>query len=98
MNKQMLVLPTCEVSNDPESAIELGVEWGIRHFELKTMWHNDRVPYIGQAQREYLKRLIKDHDVDVVAVSPGMFRGKSAQKDVIREEIEKKLPRTLELD
>ena len=42
MDKDRIVLPTCEVSMDPETAIEMGRSWGIKHFEIKTLWENRR--------------------------------------------------------
>lgn len=37
---------TDEVSADPETAIELGVEWGVSDFELRGVG-TSRVPYLS---------------------------------------------------
>jgi sugar phosphate isomerase/epimerase len=92
-----IVLPTCEVSMDPESAVELGRAWGIRHFEMKTLWEDRRVPDITDKQREQLKHIANDYGVDWVTISPGLFIGSEPTEEVARQEIDDKLPRSIEL-
>lgn len=64
---------TDELSADPETAIELGVEWGVRHFELRG-YYSDRVPEISAYQRRHLRAALDDYGADVIAVSPGLFK------------------------
>ena len=54
MDRGRIVLPTCEISMDPETAVEGAVRWGIRNFELKTLWEERRVPDITPRQRQQL--------------------------------------------
>jgi sugar phosphate isomerase/epimerase len=64
---------TDEVSADPETAIELGVEWGVRNFELRG-YFSARVPAISAYQRRHLRAVLDDYGARVIAVSPGLFK------------------------
>jgi sugar phosphate isomerase/epimerase len=64
---------TDELSADPETAIELGTEWGVHHFELRG-YYSDRVPAISPYQRRHLRAVLDDFGAEVIAVSPGLFK------------------------
>lgn len=64
---------TDEISADPETAFELGVEWGIRHFELRG-YGEDRVPNFSDFQKQRIRECLEMFGVDVVAISPGLFK------------------------
>lgn len=64
---------TDELSADPETAFELGLEWGIRHFELRGV-HDRRVPRLAPHVRRRLLQSIRSFDVAITAVSPGLFK------------------------
>ena len=64
---------TDELSDSPETAFELGLEWGVRHFELRGM-HDARVPRLSPTQCRRLLRAIKAFDVRISAISPGLFK------------------------
>lgn len=64
---------TDELSNDPETAFELGLEWGVREFELRGVYDR-RVPRIEPHLRRRLVRAIRDFGVSITAVSPGLFK------------------------
>ena len=64
---------TDEISADPETAIELGVGWGVKDFELRGYYY-DRVPEISNHQRQRLHETLDQYDARVVAVSPGLFK------------------------
>jgi len=64
---------TDELSDSPETAFELGLEWGVRHFELRGM-HDARVPRLSPTQRRRLLRAITSFDVQISAISPGLFK------------------------
>jgi len=66
-------LVTDEISADPETAIELGVTWGVSDFELRGIATN-RVPLFSDFQQTRLKELIETFDVNIVAISPGLFK------------------------
>ncbi len=64
---------TDEISADPESAIELGVEWGVRDFELRGIFY-DRVPLFTTYQQKRLKETLERYGARIVAISPGIFK------------------------
>jgi sugar phosphate isomerase/epimerase len=64
---------TDEISADPETALEMGVEWGIRDFELRG-FYADRVPNLSPYQKAHLVELLDRYDARVVAISPGLFK------------------------
>ena len=64
---------TDEISADPETAIELGVEWGIRDFELRG-FYADRVPDLPAYQTQLLKEILAVYDARIIAISPGLFK------------------------
>src|SRR5690606_23867124 len=64
---------TDEFSADPETALELGLEEGVGHFELRGV-HHGRVPRIDPHTRARLLRAIGDFGVRITAVSPGLFK------------------------
>ena len=68
-----IAIVTDEMSADPETAFELGLEEGVRHFELRGV-HSDRVPRISAHAEARLLRAIRDFGVEITAVSPGLFK------------------------
>jgi sugar phosphate isomerase/epimerase len=82
---------------DPETAVEIGLGWGIRHFELKTLWESKRVPIIADAQRSHLRRIGRDYGAQFVALSPGLFIGAEATSNAAVHEMQEKLPRSIDI-
>lgn len=68
-----IALVTDEISGDPETAFELGLEQGIRHFELRGVY-NGRVPRIDVHTHTRLLRAVREFGVNITAVSPGLFK------------------------
>jgi sugar phosphate isomerase/epimerase len=66
-------LLTDEISADPETAIELGTQWGIHDFELRG-YYTDRVPRISKYQKLRLKEVLERNNARVVAIGPGLFK------------------------
>lgn len=66
-------LITDEISADPETAIEMGVEWGVRDFELRG-YFTDRVPCISPYQKDKLREVLDSYQARIIAISPGLFK------------------------
>jgi sugar phosphate isomerase/epimerase len=66
-------LVTDEISADLETAIELGVEWGIRDFELRG-YYTDRAPFLTDYQQERLRDVLALYQARLIAISPGLFK------------------------
>lgn len=70
---------TDEISADPETAVELGVEWGVRDFELRG-YYSDRAPRLSSYQKQRLHDVLERYDARVIALSPGLFKMPLLQK------------------
>lgn len=68
-----ICIVTDEVSGDPETAIELGVGWGVTDFELRGVG-TSRVPYLSAYQKESLQTALQAFSARIVALSPGLFK------------------------
>jgi sugar phosphate isomerase/epimerase len=64
---------TDEISADPETAIELGVEWGVKAFELRGVG-SVRVPLLDPFQKSRLHELVEEYGIQIIAISPGLFK------------------------
>lgn len=69
----IISIVTDEMSGDPETAFELGLEWGVSHFELRGVY-GQRVPRLSPHARHRLVRAARDCGVTITAVSPGLFK------------------------
>jgi sugar phosphate isomerase/epimerase len=68
-----LAIVTDEVSADPETAIELGVEWGVRDFEVRGVF-TSRAPALSPYEKDYLRDALAAYGGRAVALSPGLFK------------------------
>jgi sugar phosphate isomerase/epimerase len=66
-------LITDEISADPETAIELGVEWGVHSFEMRG-YYTDRVPRFTSYQKDRLRQTLDHYQSRIIALSPGLFK------------------------
>jgi sugar phosphate isomerase/epimerase len=64
---------TDEISADPETAVELGIQWGIHDFELRGYFLN-RVPSISAYQKLHLRQVLERYQANIIAISPGLFK------------------------
>jgi sugar phosphate isomerase/epimerase len=64
---------TDEVSADPETAIELGAEWGLHNFELRG-YFTDRAPRFSAYQKQRLQDALDEFQAHIIAIGPGLFK------------------------
>jgi len=88
-------LVTDEVSQDFETAIELGCEWGIRNFELRSAFFK-RVPDISSEEVQRIVQTIKKYRVNITAISPGLFKI-PFKREELRNHLEVLLPESFSL-
>ena len=62
-----------ELSDDFETAVEIGVSWHLRAFELRNAWMS-RVPNITSAEIPVIKRVIEEYGITLTTLSPGLFK------------------------
>lgn len=84
-----------ELSDDFQSAVEIGYDWGLRNYEIRRVWL-DRVPCISQEQIDIIKKVIKKYGVNITTLSPGVFKVPldSEEMEAHRKRL---LPRSFEL-
>lgn len=68
-----ICIVTDEISADPETAVELGAQWGVKDFELRG-YFADRVPLFSKYQKQRVRDFLDEHDAHIVAISPGLFK------------------------
>jgi len=68
-----IAIVTDEISDDPQTSIELGLEWGVTAYELRG-YGAERVPLFTPFQKHRIEELLDQFDVRVVAISPGLFK------------------------
>jgi sugar phosphate isomerase/epimerase len=68
-----IAIVTDEVSADPATAVELGVDWGVRDFELRGVFAS-RAPFLSPYEKTYLREALAEYGVRMVALSPGLFK------------------------
>jgi len=64
---------TDELSQDPREAIEMGLDWGIRLFEIRNAF-GIRFPRFVDDTLDLLATLSEEYDIQYTAVSPGFFK------------------------
>lgn len=62
---------TDEISQDPETSVELAVRWEIKRVDIG-VW-GKRAPDIDNGQRNMLIDTLERYGVNVMAISPGAF-------------------------
>ena len=68
-----IAIVTDEISADPETAIELGVDWGVHDFELRGVF-TSRAPFLSSYEKAYLRNALATYQARFVALSPGLFK------------------------
>ncbi len=61
---------TDEISADPETAIELGTQWGIQDLEFRGYFF-DRVPLFSSYQKAHLQEILQRYEARIVAIGRG---------------------------
>jgi sugar phosphate isomerase/epimerase len=68
-----IAIVTDEISDDPQTSIELGLEWGVSAYELRG-YGTERVPLFTPFQKSRIEELLDQFSVRIVAISPGLFK------------------------
>ena len=87
---------TDEISADVTEAVDIGVSWGIKDYELRMIGAN-RIPDISEKDVLTILDLQKKHGIRITALSPGTFKGTLADQDQLQREMKKTLPDTFRL-
>ncbi|MBS7606600.1 sugar phosphate isomerase/epimerase [Candidatus Bathyarchaeota archaeon] len=91
-----ICIVTDEVSSDPETAMELISDWGVKYIEIRAVWRK-RVPDIESYEIRRLLDLISSYNVRVAAISPGVFKCRIDDEATVMKHLNERLPRSIEL-
>ncbi len=83
-----------EISHDFETAVTLGLEWGVELFELKRL-NERRIPDVDDGDLKTAEDVLSTTGARLTSLAPGLFKG-PLEPAVIRNEMER-LDRTLAL-
>lgn len=84
-----------EISLDFETAVEIGTDWGIEYYELRSV-PSGRAPRCSEADIKKVADVAKRYGVKITALSPGLFKCPADAPEVERD-IAEVLPRVFEL-
>jgi sugar phosphate isomerase/epimerase len=91
-----LGIVTDEISLNPEEALNYCKEWGIGKVEIRCL-QSGRVPYISEEELNKFIELKHKYEIKVSALSPGFFKGTISEKEKYKEELDKHLPKLIEI-
>ena len=79
---------------DFREAAALGMSWGLMRYEIRCV-KSGRIPAIDRAEWEEIVACIKEHQLSITALSPGIFKHQISKKVEITRELEETLPATI---
>ncbi len=68
-----LAINSDAISQDFETAVLLGLEWGIEYFELKRI-HGRRVPDITEEEIRGVEKVLQQNAARLSSIAPGLFK------------------------
>lgn len=89
-----IAIASDEISFDFETAVSLGMEWGIDSFELKRLNRN-RIPDVEEKELKIVEDVLSSTGATLTSLSPGLFKD-SLTVESVEHEIQR-LDRTIEL-
>jgi sugar phosphate isomerase/epimerase len=85
-----------EVSPDFREAAQHALEWGISIFEIRVL-KTGRIPAVEQQELQEVKTLVREKNLTITALSPGIFKLPISQTAGLESELTSMLPKTLAL-
>jgi sugar phosphate isomerase/epimerase len=85
-----LAIVSDEISKDFRKAVEYGIEWGITDYEIRTLT-TGRVPYVANDEINLVKEVVKAHDLNISAISPGLFKISLNDEEQLKLQIEENI-------
>ncbi len=76
---------TDAISQDFETAVLLGIEWGIEYFELKRLY-GKRIPDINDDEVRLVQKVLYENEVKLSSLAPGLFKIQ-LDKELISQEV-----------
>lgn len=85
-----------EISRDFRQAVRIGSEVGLQNYEIRFL-QTGRFPLCTNEELREIERVCAGENVEVTAVSPGLFKWTNTDDETFRHELNEILPRTIEL-
>jgi len=85
-----LAIVSDEISKDIRKAVEYGMEWGITDYEIRTLT-TGRVPYVANDEINLVKEVVKEYDLNISAISPGLFKISLLDEEQLKLQIEENI-------
>jgi sugar phosphate isomerase/epimerase len=85
-----LAIVSDEISRDFRKAVEYGTEWGITDFEIRQLT-TGRVPYVANDEINLVLEVVKEHDLNISAISPGLFKISLLDEEQLKLQIEENI-------
>ncbi len=82
-----LAIVSDEISKDFRKAVEYGLDWGITDYEIRKLT-TGRVPYVANDEINLVKEVAREHDLNISAISPGLFNISLNDEDQLKLQIE----------
>ena len=79
-----LAIASDEISFDFETAVTLGMKWGVSSFELKRI-DRERVPDVPLAAIAEVERVLADTGTSLTSLAPGLFKDEFTPAEAKRE-------------
>lgn len=91
-----LGLVSDEVSPDFRIAVQHGVEWGIRRYEIRVL-KSGRVPAVDPGEFQDVVACVREQGLKITALSPGIFKHRLSATAELDREIRDILPATIRM-
>lgn len=85
-----LAIVSDEISSDFKKAVEYGIEWGITDYEIRHLT-TGRVPYVANDEINLVQEVVKEYDLTISAISPGLFKISLLDEDQLKLQIEENI-------
>lgn len=96
MGSLALGIVSDEIATDFRLAAQLGSSWGISRFELRCL-NTGRVPSVQRSELDDVLRCVKDNQISITALSPGIFKHPLSNTADLDRECAEVLPMTIAL-
>jgi len=85
-----LAIVSDEISRDFKKAVEYGLEWGITDYEIRHLT-TGRVPYVANDEINLVLEVVKEYDLNISAISPGLFKISLLDEEQLKLQIEENI-------
>jgi L-ribulose-5-phosphate 3-epimerase len=96
INMLRLGIVSDEISLDFQEAIRYAIDWGIQYLELRCL-KSGRIPDVSKSEFSFVKKAIAENGLMVSALSPGIFKHHTNEKQLINQQLKEVLPKTCDL-